>query len=223
MLSFKKLTATLLAVSMVAAMGTTVFADDSITTDINVQEEIRKAKAGISDVPVTDEMADAIAASYTDSDGNIFELEVLTTVSRVESKGRSADAPEMYSITGYVTGEQKVESENGSSGNSDVPATGSFTMVWIDVKGIQAAVNEIVSLSGNWSSYESTFKSGSLNWGSSSYSQAGFMEVGSYFAESVNYTGSSLGARSRATFTRNVNGVLEEGLVKIELDPSIWD
>lgn len=223
MLSFRKLTATLLAVSMVAAIGTTVFADDSITTDINVQEEIRKAKAGISDVPVTDEMADAIAASYTDSDGNIFELEVLTTVSRVESKGRSADAPEMYSITGYVTGEQKVESENGSSGNPDVPATGSFTMVWIDAKGIQAAKNEIVSLSGNWSSYESTFKSGSLNWGRSSNSQAGFMEVVSYFAESVNYTGSSLGARSRATFTRNVNGVLEEGLVKIELNPSILD
>lgn len=69
-----------------------------------------------------------------------------------KAKAGISAAPDMYTITEDVTGEQKVESENGSINDPSEPAT-----------------------------------------------------------------------VSRATFTRNVNGVLEEGLVKIELNPSIWD
>lgn len=108
---------------------------------IDYQREYIRARAGVSDIPVTKKVLDACEASITDTNGNKENLTVYATVKKLGQVQRSNSLCNIYTLSVFAS--TKIDS--GSEQKYETVAFGSVT--WIDNFGLR---NELVSVDGGW-------------------------------------------------------------------------
>lgn len=112
-----------------------------LTNAIDYQREYTRARAGVSDIPVTKEVLDACEASITDSNGNKENLTVYATVKKLGQVQRSNSLSNIYTLSVFAD----TKTDSGTEQKYDTIAHGSVT--WIDNFGLR---NEMVSVEGGW-------------------------------------------------------------------------
>lgn len=94
-------------------------------------------------------MLNSVDAYFTNADGTKEKAEVYATVRKLGTVNRSGNVNPVYTLTVVAKSSQKTDT--GSAKKRDTTATGSLT--WIDNLG---GVNELVSVSGGWSTTNHT-------------------------------------------------------------------
>lgn len=134
--------------------------DTSLSTfpSVNLAEEIQRAQAGISDIPITDKMKSTFSAMQIASDGTADTVEVLYTV---RDLGMGAKG-NMYALTA-TAGTQKTEPGVESTEDpSFVDVRVSATLYWTDNLGLG---NTLDRVSGSWDCYDGAWLSNrTLKW-----------------------------------------------------------
>lgn len=132
------------ALSQKDVQGIQLVSEDKIgelTNAIDYEREYIRAKAGVSDLPITKEMLDACEASITDSNGNKENLNIYATVKKLGQVQRSNGLRNIYTVSVFAS----TKTDSGSAQESNTIAYGSVT--WIDNFGLG---NELVSVAGGW-------------------------------------------------------------------------
>ena len=114
---------------------------DELTNAIDYEQEYLRAKAGLSDLPITKEIMDACEASIINADGNKQILETYATVKKLGQVQRSNGLNNVYSLTVFSA----TKTNSGNAQKWDTTAYG--TVTWIDNLGMQ---NEMVNAAGGW-------------------------------------------------------------------------
>lgn len=114
---------------------------DELTNAIDYEQEYLRAKAGMSDIPITKEIMDSCEASITDINGNKQILETYATVKKLGQVQRSDRLNNVYSLTVFST----TKTDSGTAQRWNTTAYG--TVTWIDNWG---TTNEMVSAAGGW-------------------------------------------------------------------------
>ena len=135
--------------------GTNVFAAPSqaklltenevrvLANSIDIEEQYERAKAGISDLPITQEIADACQAYVTDENGKTESIPVAVTIKKLGQVQRAGQQRNVYTLTAFAS-DTKTEYNTSQT----LETTANVSLTWIDNLGIE---NELVSVSGGWS------------------------------------------------------------------------
>lgn len=121
--------------------------------------ELERAKEGISDIPITEEMLDSCKATITNEDGTMEDADVYVTVrelGRIEKSGQ--DGGTVYCTTAFASSEK---TDSGTSETVDhTYAYGSI--LWIDNLGVK---NRLLRVTGGWSTSDDVITGREVGYG----------------------------------------------------------
>lgn len=126
-------------------------AEDSLVLEqmpqVNLEAEIARATAGISDMPITEEIKASFRAVQTTSTGKEVPVEVLYTVRDLGH----FDGNQMYALTATAA----TKTDSGASQTADpVNVRVSGTLYWTDNLGSD---NSLDRLTGTWTCYDGSW------------------------------------------------------------------
>lgn len=115
----------------------------AVASSVNYEEEYLRAKNGISDIPITEDILNSFEAVCIDSNNITEELNVYLTVRELGTFTRSKNPGTIYSLSAFASNEKT------DSGSEKISITTTYgNLVWIDNFG---PGNELVKVSGGWS------------------------------------------------------------------------
>lgn len=115
------------------------------TESIDYDAELERAREGISDIPITEEMMESCEATLTNENGTVEEADVYITVRELGNVAKSGEeGGTVYCITAFASSEK---TDSGTSATVDhTYAYGSI--LWIDNLGVK---NRLLRVTGGWS------------------------------------------------------------------------
>lgn len=170
-----------------------------LVDSIDLEQEYVRAKMGLSDIPVTEEMIDLCQASITDENGNTEYLSTVGTIKKLGCIQRSKKVCDVYTLTVFSS---DTKTDSGSAQKNGTTAYGSLT--WIDNFGIE---NELVSVSGGWTpGYGEQLLDRSVTYGADNDSAKSALKYPSSNSFSYNGTSKMVGLLMYANIDVKVNG-----------------
>lgn len=206
---------------MIFAMSNSAFAAEPINTfpHVNADIEIERAINGISDIPITKDMKEAVQASYFAENENEIPLAVDLTVRKINtprlfSFDRKSQGT-LYALTA-VASNTKAKSGSDDLNKNGIVASAYLTVYWIDNLGSN---NELTKIEGSWEVESGTWIEGSCKYGSSEIKIVDSKSVPQEFTWNVSYKNKKLSATSFGYFKK---GSYKDRIM-LTVSPGIFD